>query len=286
MRDLPLCDNHAHVNPARGIGPRELARRFKREGGKFIVVVSLLTWSLGLEPGDLRSLEVLYRHTIESVKAIREEGVNAIAIIGLHPAELYELSKRGWDRERIRKFVKEAMGLIRRFVESGEAKGIGEVGRPHWPVSQSEFEFFNELLLEFLELARDLDAAVHIHSERNGLQTAKSIAELAKRANCRPFKVVQHHAEPVTVGFLYENGIIPSIPIGRKGEFEEALRHGKTFTIESDYLDDPKRPGAVIPPWALARRLREYVERDVIDEEFLYKACVDIPRKAYDVEPL
>ncbi|MGC9136772.1 MAG: TatD family hydrolase, partial [Caldivirga sp.] len=88
---LPIADNHAHVNPIRGLGPREVARRFRRTGGWFMGVVALLTWDLGLSQGNLSDVDKLYRLTIESAKVIQGEGVKAIAIIGLHPAECVRL---------------------------------------------------------------------------------------------------------------------------------------------------------------------------------------------------
>jgi len=71
------------------------------------------------------------------------------------------------------------------------------------------------------------------------------------------------------------------VPIGRRGEFEEALRAGPVFVVESDYLDDRSRPGAVIPPWTLASKLRQYVAKGVLTEEDMYKICIENVRRIY-----
>ncbi|WP_367834248.1 hypothetical protein [Vulcanisaeta sp. JCM 16159] len=92
-----------------------------------------------------------------------------------------------------------------------------------------------------------------------------------------------HHAEPVTIDMASNDGIMPSIPMGRRGEFEEAVKHGPRFVVESDFIDDPKRPGAVIPPWTLIRKLRSYLINGFINEEFLHTLCVDNINKVYGV---
>lgn len=187
-RELPLCDNHAHTNPVIGMGPRELARRFKREGGRFIVIVALLTWSLGLTPGgDLDSVRRMYDITVESARIINEEGVKSVAVVGLHPAEGYELLRRGgWSREEVLDFMRRGIDLAAEYVREGKAVGIGEVGRPHWEVPGDVTNLFNELLEYAFGVAKDVNAIVHLHLERNGIDTALSIINMVKRVGNRP----------------------------------------------------------------------------------------------------
>ena len=282
-RELPLCDNHAHTNPVIGMGPRELARRFRREGGKFIVIVALLTWSLGLTPGDLDSVRRMYDITVESARIVNEEGVKSVAVVGLHPAEGYELLSRGWSRDAVMDFMRKGIDLAAKYVREGKAVGIGEIGRPHWDVPGEIMEFFNELLEYAFGVARDVNAVVHLHLERNGINTASSIVGMVKKVGNRPYSVIMHHAEPIVIDLASSNGVMPSIPMGRRGEFEEAVRHGPRFVVESDFIDDPRRPGAVIPPWTLARKLRNYLTNGLINEEFLHIVCVDNINRVYGV---
>ncbi len=284
MRDLPLCDNHAHTNPVIGMGPRELARRFRREGGRFIVIVALLTWSLGLTPGDLDSVRRMYDITVESARIMNEEGVKSVAVVGLHPAEGYELLRRGWSRDEVMNFMRRGIDLAAEYVREGKAVGIGEIGRPHWEVPSDVVDLFNELLEYAFGVARDINAVVHLHLERNGQATASSIAGMVRRAGNRPNSVIMHHAEPAVIDLAIDNGLMPSIPMGRRGEFEEAVKHGPRFVVESDFMDDPRRPGAVIPPWTLARKLRNYLTSGLINEEFLHVLCVDNISKVYGID--
>jgi len=50
--------------------------------------------------------------------------------------------------------------------------------------------------------------------------------------------------------------------VGRKSEINEALNHHNdvNILIESYYLDDPKRPGAVITPWSIPRNWVKIIE--------------------------
>jgi TatD-related deoxyribonuclease len=265
------------------MGPRELARRFRREGGKFIVIVALLTWSLGLTPGDLDSVRRMYDITVESTRIINEEGVKSVAIVGLHPAEGYELLRRGWSREDVRKFMEKGIDLAAEYVREGKAVGIGEIGRPHWEAPNDVVNFFNELIEYAFRVAKDVNAVLHLHLERNGVRTALSITDMMRRVGNRPYSVVMHHAEPVTIDTAYNSNVMPSIPMGRRGEFEDAVKHGPSFVVESDFIDDPKRPGAVIPPWTLVKKLRGYVVNGIINDDFLYRICVDNIGKVYGI---
>ncbi|WP_238375005.1 TatD family hydrolase [Vulcanisaeta thermophila] len=281
--ELPICDNHAHANAVIGMGPRELARRFRREGGKFIVMVSLLTWSLGLNPGSMDDVRKLYDYTIEAARVINEEGIKSVAVVGLHPAEGFELIKRGWSLGDVEDFMRKAIDLAGKYVSEGKAVGIGEVGRPHWEVDERIMDFFNGIIKYALGVARDVDGVVHLHLERNGLATTQSIIGIAREVNIKPYRVIMHHAQPVSIDLAFNNGLMPSIPMGRRGEFEEAVKHGPRFLVESDFIDDPRRPGAVIPPWTLARKLRNYVSNGLINRDFLVSMCHDNILKVYGI---
>ncbi len=270
-----MADNHAHVNEFTGLGPTEVARRFRRSGGRFMVVVSLLTWSLGLQPGEKASVERLYEYTVRSAARVRGEGVGSVAVVGLHPAECYRLVEMGWPIEKVEDFMRWAVDLAGRLIREGAAVGIGEIGRPHWPVPPEVRALCDRVMEYGIGIARDLDAVVHLHLEREGENTLLSVAEIARRAGARPYRVVMHHAEPSVVVGAWERGLVPSVPVGRRGEFEEAAGMGPMFVVESDFIDDNRRPGAVIPPWTMAAKLLRAVEQGRISGDFLRAICVD-----------
>ena len=282
-----VFDNHAHANEVAGLGAVEVVRRFKAAGGVGIVFVSLLTWSIGGRPGDREWVARLYDHTVGNAEVARGVGLVSGAVVGVHPAECVRLLEAGWGVGEVEEFMRWAVDLAVRYVEEGRAVGLGEFGRPHWPVEREVVELCNRVLLYVLERARDVGAAVHLHLERGGAATVDSVAELVKRAGARPERVVMHHIEGALAGYAWSRGLSPSVPLGRRGEFEEALKAGPIFVVESDYIDDRSRPGAVIPPWTLASKLRQYVQRGVLSAEDLYKISVENVRRIYgDLLPL
>jgi TatD-related deoxyribonuclease len=146
-------------------------------------------------------------------------------------------------------------------------------------------DFFNDVLMYGLGVAKDVGAVVHLHLERNGVNTALSIVDMVRRVGNRPYSVVMHHAQPIAIDTAFTNNVMPSIPVGRRGEFEEATKHGPRFVVESDFIDDPRRPGAVIPPWTLVKKLRNYVIGGFINEDFLHSLCIENVKRVYGIDP-
>lgn len=263
-----MFDNHAHANEATGLGAEEVAKRFKKAGGTGIIFVALLTWSIGGSPGDKAWVEKLYEHTVKNSEAARRIGLISGAVVGVHPAECAALRDAGWSEAEVEEFMRWTVDLAARYVAEGKAVGLGEYGRPHWDADERLVQLCDRVLEYVLAKARDVGAVVHLHLERKGVETAKSVAEIAARANARPGSIVMHHIEPRAVLAAKELGLVPSVPIGRRGEFEEALRLEPVYLVESDYIDDNKRPGAVIPPWSLALKIRKAVEKGLASEEY------------------
>ena len=59
-------------------------------------------------------------------------------------------------------------------------------------------------------------------------------------------KIVKHFAPPLIR--KEENfGLMPSV-LASKKNIVEALKKGSRFMTETDYIDDPRRPGAVLGP--------------------------------------
>ena len=50
--------------------------------------------------------------------------------------------------------------------------------------------------------------------------------------------------------------------------------------LETDYMDDPRRPGAVLGPKTVPKRTRQLLEAG-LDEEILYNTHVDLPERIY-----
>ena len=57
------------------------------------------------------------------------------------------------------------------------------------------------------------------------------------------------------------------------------------YSLETDYMDDPRRPGAVLGPKTVPKRTQQLAEMskefDIIDEELFWNMHVEIPNSLY-----
>jgi len=258
---IRVGDAHCHLNPIRGLGVNAFSKKFIGSGGWFLALVNLPSWSYGINASRVKDYEKIFRLNISTARSLREKGLKVSVILGVHPAEVARLVDMGASLEKAIRLAKDAYRLAASLVEKGCAEGLGEVGRPHWPAAKSLIDACNDILDYVLRLAEELDCLVHIHAERRGLETIRDIAGRAPRG-CR---VVMHHAEGRYAREAYRHGLYPSVP-ARLEELIGALE-APLLVVESDFLDDPKRPGAVIAPWSISRTFRRLVARGYIDLE-------------------
>ena len=98
-------------------------------------------------------------------------------------------------------------------------------------------------------------------------------------------RLVRHYSPP-NVDSKITHGLTPSVLVGKNAlntllETAENSSHG--FLLETDYMDDLRRPGAVLGPKTVPKRTQQLVAAG-IDEEFLWRAHVDLPDKLYGQE--
>ena len=277
---LRVGDNHCHLNPTGGMGVRAFAKRFIDSGGWFVGLVNLLSWSYGVSVTRAEDYEKVYRATITVARELEREGIKVAVILGPHPAELTRLITSGVKPDKAAKMILDAYKLAAKHVENGEAEGLGEVGRPHWQAPEEVIEACNTVLNEVVDMARQLDCLVHFHVERGGKAT---IDDLASRIKAGGGKFVLHHAEGSYSSYAYERGLLPSVP-AREDELKAALACSTCFVVESDFLDDPKRPGAVVAPWSISRTFSRLIERGVLNEEQAWRILVTNIEELYGVQ--
>ena len=278
---MRVGDAHCHINPVRGLGPEEVAKRFKKANGWFLGLVNLLSWSYGviaIKPEDYRKV---YDITLKSAELMRKKGIEVAVVLGPHPAEFATLVERGVRPEKAYDIMVKAYEIAALYVSEGKASGLGEVGRPHWPVSHEVLSWCNLVLDKVLEMASDLDCIVHLHLEETREETIEDIYSRVKRYHAK--RVVLHHIKSGYVGRAVEKGLYASVP-ARSRDLIEALKYGSSFVIESDYLDDPKRPGAVVAPWSIYRTFKRLIDRGYLSEIEAEKILVDNIRILYDLK--
>ncbi len=269
---MKVGDAHCHVNPIKGLGPREVAKRFKKTGGWFTGLVNLLSWSYDVKIVNADDYRKVYEITLKSADIMRKEGLNVAVILGPHPAELVSLIEKGVKPDKAYAIVLKAYEIAASYVAEGKASGLGEAGRPHWPVQRNVLNLCNQVLDKILEIASDLDCVVHLHLEETRQETIEDVYVRVKRSGAR--RVVVHHIKGEYVGLAVEKGLYASVP-ARNRDLIEALKHGPLFVVESDYLDDPKRPGAVVAPWSIGRTFNRLINDGFLSEDAAAKVLVD-----------
>lgn len=275
----PVLDDHFHMDRAgRGL---DAAAEFARAGGTDLVLVHKPT----LRPPDrgLVAHEAAYAETLRLARAARDEvGLGVRVVLGPHPAHAVHLADEiGFDAASEDHLT--AVDAALRLVEEGQAHGLGEVGRPHWPVSDEVWAWSNELLQEVLGRAADVGCPVQLHIEGEGEPGYRGVAEIARQAGFPLDRLIRHHAPP-EIDDASCHGLVPSVIVG-KGSVEiieatwSQASHG--CLLETDHLDDPDRPGAVLGPKTVPRRSNELLRRGILGEEALHRMHADLPDRLY-----
>jgi len=159
------------------------------------------------------------------------------------------------------------------FVADGDALAL-KSGRPHYDVSDAVWAASNAVTRRAFELGAALDCAVQLHTEASEDLTdlAAAAEEVGTRSHAR---VVKHYAE----GRLA--GLTPSV-MSEKDRLERAAESGEPFLMETDYVDDPEKPGMVLGPKTVPRRVRWLLEAGYDDA--VRRAHVETPRAVYEID--
>ena len=123
---------------------------------------------------------------------------------------------------------------------------------------------------------------LQLHVEGDSDSTYSELAQMADKAGLARDRLVRHYAPP-NVSSEYTHGLTPSVLAG-SGAIEELIStfesSPKGFMLETDYMDDVKRPGAVLGPKTVPKRTRQLLEAG-IDEEVLWNTHKDLPEQIY-----
>ena len=93
--------------------------------------------------------------------------------------------------------------------------------------------------------------------------------------------LVVKHSSPPWVTYEETHGVMPSIPAS-KSNLKEALSKGTDrFMIETDYIDDPEKPGAIMSVNTVPKKVAAWVANGQVPEESIYRICRDIPDSLY-----
>ncbi|AEH06833.1 TatD family hydrolase [Methanothermococcus okinawensis] len=276
IKDIPITDNHIHVDDINGYGAEKVAKIFKNAGGKVMIVLNKPAFDGNLK----KPMDVLLKD-IETINK-NVDDVRAYGLVGAHPAELTVMVNNGIALNDAKNRMIDALNYAKELVEKNDyLVGIGEVGRPHYPVNDEIWEASNEILLYAMELAKDLDCAIQIHAESASENQFKEFRDMAKSVNLNPERVIKHHCgDMVLEGEKY--GIFPSIVASKP--VVEAVKKSLRFVMETDYIDDLKRPGVVLGIKTVPRRTRKLMDLGLLDEEGAHIIHKENIEKLYNIE--
>lgn len=245
-----ITDNHMHLDK-RGLY-MEAVKEFKRAGGGRIILVQKPSFPHNLE-GFISGFEETIRMSKEA-----QEFVECYPVIGVHPAEFDRLFNNGK-----KDVCYDVLDVIELYVKEKKVVGMGEFGRPHYPVSKATFTEAHTYMVEALKRSCDLDCPIQLHTESLNASGIAELDALIKKLGCP--KVIKHFSSPSLSPY---QEIIPSV-LATESNIEKAVSFKKPFLMETDYIDDPKRPGAVLGPKTVPRTTKHLLERGILTEELV-----------------
>ena len=270
-----ITDDHMHLYNNLGLKALE---QFKRVGGTHVFLVNLLSTHYGLKPTKGEDFLNIFEKHIKLVEKANKI-VKAFAVIGVHPAEITILGNRlGF--QKASEIMKSAFDLAGKLVQEGKAVAL-KSGRPHYRVPEEVWRLSNEVMVHAFQVAKDVGCAVQIHTESYTYEGMKEIAEMADRVGLKRYRVVKHFSPPKVKEFE-EIGVFPSV-ICLNDYPLLASKEGSRFMLETDYIDDRERPGAVLGPKTVPRKVKGLLRKGY-DEDFIYKICVENVEKVYCVD--
>ncbi len=279
-----VADAHCHTNPVRGTGARVIAEKFKKSGGWFIAIVSLPPWSYGLGGSLLDDYKKVVEILLHECENAKEAGLEVSCIGGFHPAIIDRLADQGMELEKVRELGLKVIDYVATLCRQGVLDGIGEVGRQHYKTMPERVVLAEELLEYTLEVARDNNCIVHLHLENAGTYTVSSVSRTMRKIGLRnPTRIIFHHVTTRMLAYIVDNNLSSTVP-GLEGVLLKIAEQKiePRYMIESDYIDDPKRPGVVTYPWNLSMVQKRLFEKGLFDEDYLFKINVDMIEKVYD----
>lgn len=269
-----ITDNHMHLyNHLR----LKALKEFKEAGGTHVFLVSLLCHHYEVVPKSGKDFSAVFDEHIRLVEKANEI-VKAYAVLSVHPAEITVLGSR-YGVEKAAEIMKEALEVAGKYVAEGKAVAI-KSGRPHYEVSEKVWKLSNEVLMHAFEVAKDVGCAIQLHTESYDRERMEEIAKMAEKAGLKKERVIKHFSPPLVKEFE-EIGIFPSV-IASGNNVLEAASQGDRFFVETDYIDDRNRPGAVLGPKTVPKKVKELVSK--YGESIAYKICVENIEKIYGIE--
>ena len=255
----PIMDQHIHLD-RRNLYLKAI-EEFVKVGGTSINLVHKPDFNN--LPRKISEYQILYHDTVEMANEVRNNfDIDVSVILGPHPVT-WEKQIKTLGIEESTKLHLEAVELALEFISDGHAVCLGEVGRPHYQVNQNTWKNANKLLLEIMKITAKEKVSIQLHVEDNGKETYRDISKLCEMAEMPKEKTIRHFAPP-NLNSQFTNGVSSTISVG-KGSVEkiiDTMEQSKSiWGMETDFLDDMKRPGAVLGLKTVPKRTQQLCKK-------------------------
>lgn len=272
-----LFDNHMHLR--RDGMYIDAVRDFKKAGGTHLILCQYPMPSIVIKEKSYKSC---YKQTLQMVDEIQSEiDVKVFATVGPYPVDFIKL-KEHFGRETAIRLMKKGIDEAAALCEEKKCIGIGEIGRPHFQVDKQIIDDSNEILEYGMQKAQDVGVPVVIHTESTTPSQCKELVLMGKKAGLPAEKIVKHFSPPL-IDFDENFGLIPSVLASRKN-IVASLEKGSRFMMETDYIDDPRRPGAVLGPKTVPKLTKNLLDAGIMNEKQLYEIHVNNPQNTYNID--
>jgi len=271
--DTPVLDDHMHLDPQRGRGI-DAVEDFRRVGGTHLLVVNKPSWHVldRLPEGaaDFRTVFEVTLDVVDDATAVLDG--RAWPVLGVHPGLVSQLVDAGHSPEAARDRMETGIDVAAEYVADGRALAL-KSGRPHYDVADAVRDASNAVMRSAFARGAELDCAVQLHTE--GTDDLTEVAEWAEAEGLDRERVVKHYAGGELAGPT------PSV-MSEKDRLEVAADGDAPFLMETDFVDDPDRPGAVLGPKTVPRRVRWLLEEGYDDA--VRRAHVRTPERVYGID--
>jgi len=207
--------------------------------------------------------------------------IAVFVVVGPYPVDYLPLTEK-FGREAAVTIMKKGMEEASRLCEEKQCIAIGEIGRPHFPVDEQVLIDSNDILQYGMSLAKNVGVPVVLHTETTTPAQCQELVSLGKTVGLSPDRIVKHFAPPL-ITKEENSGLMPSVLASRKN-IVEALGKGDRFMMETDYIDDPSRPGAVLGPRTVPRLTKALLDAGVMTMEQAIHIHEENPQKTYNVD--
>ncbi len=274
---LPVVDHHCHLSPT-GEGVRA-AERFRAAGGTHLFLATQ-----NYRPGPPTTIDG-YREQFETTFHLAEQvraqaGVVAYPVIAPYPIDLVTAAD-AVGLEAAIELQRRALDLAGTLIRDRRAVALGEVGQAHFAVSDEVEAGLGAVFRHALDVAHDVGCPLVVHSSDLDAAGFAELAERARAAGVPPARVVKHYTRSRATS---TSGVVPSY-LAKRELVREVEHDPAPWFLETDFLDDPRRPGAVLDLATVPRRAQAIAAEGPDGVERLQRPFVDSVERVYGFRP-